>query len=66
LPELHFAIFFSLEGQTYESNSSFWGMGQNPMVPNQDYNEGDEKSPSTKYSRGSLWEPGHSNVMHSA
>lgn len=63
LPEPHFDIFINLEAQTLESNASFWGTGGNPMVPNQDYGEGEEKSPTARCSRGSLWEPGHFHAI---
>jgi len=59
MPELHSNIPISLEVQTLESTSQFWGMGGNPMVPNQDYREGDEESPSAKCSRGSHILPCH-------
>jgi len=59
MPELHSNISISLEVQTLEISSQFWGMGGNPIVPNQDYREGDDESPSAKSSRGSHTLPCH-------
>jgi hypothetical protein len=38
-----------------EGTSLIWRTGGSPMVPNQDYREDEEESPSAKCSRGSLW-----------